>query len=218
MMSNPDVAALGWQLMHDVREIDLACQRTIHGIEGGLCNIKSQFVADVADKLVSAPPRAVKEEDAITWLLAERLQGRGISSTPWLNYPSSHKTCDLVVRIRPSLTLWLELKLAWKCWANCNGTLGKSSAYIPYLCGSKHKTHSAADDFMKLAALAPADATRGFLLIGFDSVSSPMQTEVNALAKLVAASGWIGDHAIWHDRRNPQCRIGCWFWHRGPAV
>lgn len=212
---NLQVSELGWRLCSEVRCIDIACTRLRNGIESGLCNIRTQFAADVEAGIHPAPPRKVKEEDTITWLLSRGLP----ESTPpalWQNYPGRKKTCDLVVTLADGSLVWIELKLAWKAWQNCNGSVGHSSAYKPYLLGSKHKTHSAADDFAKLVDLAPSIAHLGFLLIGFDSVESPMETEVAALVKDAHSKGWTAQHLMWPDRRSGTCRIHCWFWQHLP--
>lgn len=208
-----DVFELGCRLCTEVRRIDLACTRLLNGVESGLCNIRSQFVADVEAGVHPAPPRKVKEEDTITWLLSRCVSG---SPTLWQNYPGRKKTCDLVVTLEDGPTVWIELKLAWKAWQNCSGSVGHSSAYKPYLLGSKHKTHSAADDFAKLVDLAPPTAHIGFLLIGFDSVESPMDTEVAALVRDAHSKGWTAQHLMWPDRRSSTCRIHCWFWQHLP--
>lgn len=218
-MGNPSlnsnaVATAGWLLMNAVRDIDLQCCRTINGVEMGLCNIKRQFHADVEEGKAPPPPRKVCEEDAISWLLGQRLEAASIPAEFWVKYPGQRKTCDIVASLSPDVKLWVEVKLAWKQWFNCSGTHRKSSAYKPYLLGSMHKTHSAFDDFAKMEALCPAEAHAATLLIGFDHIESPMEEEVLSLSRAAYRSGWIGDHLMWHDRRNPSCRIHCWFWHR----
>lgn len=218
MKSNREVTELGWMLMNFVREIDQACTRPIKGVESGLCNVKSQFAADVEEGKRKAPPRSVKEEDAITWMMGEFLNRDGKRrAAPWVVYPTTRKTCDLVVDLQSGGRLWLEVKLAWKAWFNCSGTIGRSSSYIPYLLGSKHKTHSTADDFGKLQKLGPPEDHLAMLLIGFDTVDGPMDSEVGQFHKTGAADGWVCDRTTWHDRRCPACRINCWFWQHAPA-
>lgn len=210
--NGPAISGLIWRLMQGVREIDHACVRKLHDVEAGLCNVKRQFQADLDEGLGSPPGRKVKEEDAITWLLDLQLRRMGLTTKPWRYYPSSRKTCDLVVHVADH-EFWLEVKLAWRKWYNCTGTYGTSPAYLPYLLGSKHKTHSVADDFIKLERLAPAAATKGLLLIGFDAVDAAMDTDVHAISEAVSTGGWVNDHMMWHDRRNPRCRIHTWLWH-----
>jgi hypothetical protein len=209
--ANRRVSEIGWQLMEGVRLIDLACNRLRHGVEGGLCNVKFQFDADVADGIHPPPGKRVKEEDAISWMLAKRTVAKC-----WGRYPGSRKTCDLVIQ-DPEPSLWVEVKLAWKRWFNCDGTFGSSSAYLPYLYGSKHKTHSFGDDFDKVLTLAPPSAHVGVLLVGFDGIDAPMTVELGDFMKPTCESGWIVSHMMWPDRRSAWCRINCWFFQHLPA-
>jgi hypothetical protein len=213
---NASLADIGWLLMSAVRDIDLGCTRPVNGVENGLCNVRRQFVADVKAGIVAPPPRNVKEEDAITWLLSRVLQPP-LEANLRVPYPGSRKTCDLVITLPNLWSLWVEVKLAWKRWFNCDGKFGKSSSYLPYLNGSKHKTHSAADDFAKLVQLSPRESHLGFLLIGFDSIDAPMVDDMRVLSKAAHENGWTADQIAWHDRRNAKCRINCWFWHRSAA-
>jgi hypothetical protein len=213
---NPEVFELGWRICTEVRRIDDSCTRIRDKVELGLCNVRRQFAADVEAGIQTAPPRKVKEEDAITWLLSRSLL-KSASPIPWQRYPDSNKTCDLVVSLAGGSPLWIEVKLAWKAWQNCDGSICGSSAYKSYLLGDKHRTHSAADDFAKLVTLAPSTAHLGFLLIGFDSVRSPMDTEVAGMSRDVHSDGWFAQHHMWPDRRSGTCRIHCWFWQHLPA-
>jgi hypothetical protein len=124
----------------------------------------------------------------------------------------------LVLSLADGLEAWIELKMAWKAWQNCDGSIGGNNpAYGKYLFGAPGETHSVAQDFEKLLMLAPASANLGALLIGFDSGSAPMQADV-AKVEAVHASGWTANHVQWQDRRSTACRVNCWFWHHPPRI
>jgi hypothetical protein len=218
MQNRPiSVADLGIHLIENVRKIDLSCSRKMHGVENGLCNIDRQFKADVAEGIYPAPPRSVKVEDAITWLLSLSLPV-SLHASLWTKYPNSRKTCDLVVTLDDGSEAWIELKMGWKAWQNCDGSVGGNNpAYQKYLFGVPGETHSVAQDFKKLVTLAPASAHLGALLIGFDSDSAPMEADV-AKFETMYASGWTANHVQWRDRRSTACRINCWFWHHAPRA
>ncbi len=209
-----ELSDIGWALSSSVREIDRRCDRFLNGRELGLCNIKSQLALDVAEGLTPAPPRTVREEDAISWWIAQRLENNHCIKDVdlWRTYEGTRNTCDLVVPLATGGELWLELKLAWKQWFNTTGEIGKSGSYRSYLLGSEHRSHSLVDDFVKLDELAPVGSHLGVFLVGFDSAREPIQADLQAVNSRIHELGWSLMHSFWQDRRHTDCRINVWFW------
>lgn len=206
--------SLGDFLINGVQQIDLSCSSTLHGIERGICNIKSHY----AEEAFEATGLKLTEETITSWLLSRRLLSAGLPVDLERKYPGERKRCDLVVTLPGAESCWVEVKYAWKTWFNCDGTSTRNKLYGPYLYGDKYHDHCAAADFRKLEALPPTDANwTGFLLIGTDSERHPMADDVERLESLVDLDrgGWRRvAHRHWPDRRAAGFGIGCWFWLR----
>jgi hypothetical protein len=205
--------SLGKLLAKGVLEIDRSCDHQIKGIEGGLCNVKSRYVAEALAEL----GRKLTEETLTSWLLQKRLEQIGFRVESEHPYPGTRKKCDLVLHNDDERKFWIEVKYAWKRWYACNGKTGQSSAFKGYLLGDASHA-GAAHDFRKLMKLSRAHAYGiGVLLIGLDSLTAPMDAEVAKLVEqeALAANGWsLAAHESWPDRRNDAFRINCWFWNR----
>ena len=206
-------AEIGSFLADSVHSIDLSCNTLMHGVEAGLCNVKPLF----APQALSELGKKLTEETLISWLISKRFNSVDIFAKPEQKYPGSNEECDLVLHLSRNRQFWIEAKLAWRRWYNCNGSAKGSSSFNGYLHGDA--THpGAAHDFRKLERVTRVDAEwMGVLLIGFDSLKAPMDSavkELEACEKLVERGWSMVATQKWTDRRNPLFRINCWFWTR----
>jgi hypothetical protein len=206
---------LGRLLATGVREIDRSCDHLIKGVESGLCNVKTRFAAEAYEEL----EKKLTEETLTSWLLQKQLQRIGFRVEAERFYPATRQECDLVLIDGDKASFWIEVKYAWKKWCNCDGTVGRSSSFKGYLLGD-FSHPGTAHDFRKLLTLFPDHASQvGLLLIGLDSVSAPMDSEISLLIEQqrLHENGWqLSHHESWPDRRNETFRINCWFWsHSG---
>ncbi len=126
-------------------------------------------------------------------------------------YPGSRQSVDLLVKFPDRPTLWLESQGAWK---SCFGDTGKSNpAYRKHLLHEDPKEHSALSDILsKLTQIATPGDFVGELLIGFDSVQSPMDAEI---AELIERAGlnrhpWESYHLRWSNPNDSRYSFGCW--------
>ena len=181
-----------------------------------MANVKAEFrkraISELGKKLI--------EETLIAWQLHKRLVARNWS-IEWEHgcfQTIREKKCDLVVSLDNGERLWLEIKLAWKAWANCKSPPTYANPFYPsYLRGSKIRSHSLRDDFQKLNTLCPATDHRAVCLVGFDSLADPMDGEVSDIFQEAQLDdpGWqraMNTH--WPDRRNTTFRINVLVWWR----
>jgi hypothetical protein len=206
-------ASLGDFLIAGIRQIDLACNKLVNGIEGGLCDVERQFQAEA----LAETGLTLTEELLISWQLEKQLSASGLSVKREHRYPGSREECDLVITMANGNRFWVEVKNAWRHWFNPDGTSERSSAYRGYLFGDESHL-GAAHDFEKLEQLRPTDAHwLGVLLIGFDSDKARMAGDIQELTdtKQLIARGWkIVASKRWADRRNANFGISTWFWSK----
>jgi len=152
--------------------------------------------------------------------LAEQLRGDQIAANAEVGYPDKPRTkCDLVIAAGDE-SFWIEIKGSWKEYCHKSGTMGNYYSYLlhPLVAGlDKTKSHTAAIDVQRVSTLAPDAATWiGFLLVGFDSLQRPMETEVLQLANLSGISKlpWHCVSSSWPDPYRPNEHVKCWFWYR----
>jgi hypothetical protein len=158
----------------------------------------------------------LSRERLIVWRLWTKLQNLGWHVDWESPYPRSRRKCDLVVALRNSARLWLEVKVSWRAWFECErGPVHSNPAYRSYLMGT-HRTHSLRHDLEKLGQNPSlAGDYRGVCLIGFDSKRSPMDEDVRSILKSAHERGlpWQATaERHWPDRRNNDFRINVWGW------
>ena len=152
--------------------------------------------------------------------LAELLTEAGFPTRPEVPYPKAPRLrCDNVVTLPDGTLLWLEIKGAWKSWWLKKGGEGIYRSYMfhPLLPGLVAKSHTAAQDILKLKQLTPASAEYiAFLLIGFDSRTKSMDGDVSELAALASLDKrpWSVARATWGDAHRADERVSCWLWQR----
>jgi hypothetical protein len=196
-----------------IAEIDQDRRTQLNGIEYGLVNIK----LELRERAIRETGKKLTEEQLIAWLAHQKLSSLGRQVDWELPYPGNpRRKCDLVIQVGAAGFLWLELKLAWKAWFNCQGEPTYSNnCYLPYLQG-KHHTHSFRHDFEKLErANIPDCDYRAVCLIGFDWVQSPMDAEVTAVIQAVREENglWIAaTERLWADRRCRDFRVNVGSW------
>lgn len=156
--------------------------------------------------------------------LAELFNLAGHAARTDVRYPGqSRQKCDIVVDFEGAGPVWIEVKTAWKTWMESSGQIkdNSTSIYRSYLLGSVgglEKSHSTAQDFEKLSQLGAMDAGQvACLLFGFDAVNSPMDPDVEELARRekLISRGWEAfGPDIWPDYNGSRCRVLCWLWCR----
>lgn len=197
-----------------VGEIDKECSTLLNGIEHGLVNVKLQF----KERAYGETGKKLSEELLIARLLRQKLTVAGKRVEPGeVLYPraASTKRCDLVLHLDEGRRMWLEIKLAWKAWFNCEGPPKyENPAYATYLSGLG-RSHSLRHDFEKmLDANLEAGDHRAVCLIGFDFADNPMDEEVAKVVRQARESApWeIAAERHWPDRRDDRFRINVWIW------
>ena len=204
-----DSALVLQQVTNAVREIDLECRSLVNGIECGLINVRKEFRALAHEQT----GKKLTEETLIAWLVRQKLN-RQLSNIEWEKpYPrNQRRKCDLVFPLGKSNFLWLELKLAWKAWFECiKGPIVSNPSFLSYLHGL-NKTHSFRHDFEKLSGShIPSTDSRAICLIGFESLKSPMESDVR---KIVSQHpDWsLANETAWIDRRCNAFQIHVWNW------
>jgi hypothetical protein len=217
-MGAADVCNLFETLADYVAEIDSDCNSVHNGVELGLVNVKPEY-EDLAYEVTG---RKLSEEQLIAWLLIDKLRRAGHTVEWEVPYPAlSRKRCDLVIRLNDRCRLWIELKLAWKSWFNCEGPpVYSNRSYRSYLEGGPSRTHSFRHDFDKLGDLnCPGADYRAVCLVGFDCADRPMGGEINAVVQTIRDQGKAWENLIersWRDRRCNDFRINvhCWVLQR----
>ena len=139
--------------------------------------------------------------------LAQRLKCQ--REVPYPDMPK--KRCDLVVD-----GCWIEVKGLWPAyWA----TRGQRSIYEAYLFDplkpypSFMKDHTAARDLIKLRSLSAKDAQAvGLVLVGFDTVDAPCDTDVAEFARLADLGSWWHVHAAWTETQQLGDVVKVWGW------
>jgi hypothetical protein len=218
-MSTPEISSLLEQVADTIGEIDRACNTLLNGIEHGLVNVKREF----RDRVYQETGKKLKEEQLIAWLVRKKLISAGWHVDWESPYPTNvDRECDLVVGLKGSSKLWLELKLAWKAWFNCASQPRYSNGvYHSYLQGS-NRSHSFRQDFEKLERGSwPLGDCRAICLIGTDYVKAPMGQEVAAVVESVRQHGFHWEAATerhWSDRRCSDFRINVWSWVLLPSA
>ena len=79
------------------------------------------------------------------------------------------------------------------------------------------RTHTVPKDLAKLATLKRPEAREvGILLVGFDSVECPMDSDVAEFVRLArfAAPQWEIAQDEWRDPYRPGERVRCWLWRK----
>ncbi len=127
-------------------------------------------------------------------------------------YPAdARKRCDLVVD-----GCWIEVKGLWPAWWAARGQRSIYEAYLfdplkPY--PALGKDHTAARDLLKLQGLSAVDAPAvGLVLIGFDTVAAPCDTDVDEFARLAGLGGWWHGHDSWPDAQRLGEAVKAWGW------
>jgi hypothetical protein len=212
MSSEEELREIGQLLLRPLEEMDREATKPYKDRPHGGLGVDAWYVDDV--------PLGRYE---IAWekALCGRLNQHGYHSAWQVPFPQDpRKKCDIVTSV-DGKKMWIELKSAWKAWIDEKNTFRTNNrSFKPYLFG-KGKTHSAAGDIRKLETLTKPDADYlGGLLVGFDSVTDPMDPEVSErIAEMdMIDKGWevAGPHT-WADLNNPACRHACWFWFREAA-
>jgi hypothetical protein len=210
-MSNIEVRQVLESVIDAICEIDQECRTLLNGVEHGLANVKLEF----QDQLFQETNKKLTEEPLIAWLVRKTLIGPNVEVGWELPYPEKRTQCDLVIHLRDSVRLWLELKLAWKSWFNCVGAPTYSNrAYASYLDG-RDRTHSLRHDFEKLRnANLPAGDHRAVCLIGFDCGNKPMDRDVATVVRQAQElAPWeAAAERHWPDRRCHDFQINVWSW------
>jgi hypothetical protein len=163
-------------------------------------------------------------EERITDGVLRGLKQRGISANTETRYPRTYERCDLVISIRGTRDLWIEVKTAYR--EDLNGVLdGTRPIELPY--GSSWEAgvdDIRAKDIRKLNSLRPVDASYvGIVLLGFDREGKPLTDEElygrlrDELDNWTAAHGARGGITR-PDRYPGRAKIGyrdrLWFWYR----
>ncbi len=156
----------------------------------------------------------------LTTLFAED----GMGATRDVPYPYSYdgwEKCDIVAQLPGEGALWLEVTQAWKAWFSDKGKIKKGNRrkYENHLfapvAGGKRRVRTAQQDIMRLRELRRPEADyAGALLIGFDTIDSPMDAEVECLIEWLELvdEGWeVFGPNTWEDSNDSRCRINCWF-------
>jgi len=165
-----------------------------------------------------------QHERSLCRRLAELMTQAGHAARTKVRYPGqSRQKCDVVVGFEGAEPVWLEVKTAWKTWMESSGEIKNNSPsiYRSYLLGSAgglEKSHSTAQDFEKLSQLSATDASHmACLLFGFDAVDSPMDPDIEELARReqLTSRGWEAyGPETWPDYNGSRCRVLCWLWCR----
>lgn len=204
-MSHPEVNRVLDEVIADIQDIDNECKTLLNNIEHGLVNVKWEFGERAQGE---TGKKRLTEETIIAWLLCQKQHARA-RNVYWEHpYPKNRRRkCDIVVEVGASTRLWLELKLAWKAWFNCEGDpVYRNSFYRSYLRGD-HRTHSFRHDLEKLAYNGEnwsADDCRAVCLVGFDCIKEPMDDEVAAIVQNNSQTWRVLSGSHWADRRCPE--------------
>ena len=195
-------------LFTSLHQMDTEASTTFKGSPTGL-----NFYGGYFRPSLKRPP----SETSWTRRLNELLPIAGYPTKAEVYYPGSKQRCDNVVTMPDGGLLWLENKGAWKQYWIDNGGMGIYRSYLfhPLKPGLLAKPHTVPHDLRKLGALHKPDAQRvGYLLLGFDSATAPMEDDVRelaALAKLDAAP-WTAFTTSWPDGYRSGQRIHVWLW------
>jgi len=194
-------------MFHALREMDRECPT-------GLCDY------------VSCSPYAGKkgkDEAAITWGVTRHLQESFSIEQAEHGYTRTKRRCDRVVELSDSSKVWLEFKNAWRRWFYGQVNNNNPFFYESYFLGPEHgpdkgRTHSVAQDLVKLEAVPATDASYvGLLIVGFDGKDAQMVADMDRLAQLerLASRGWQVEAAEpWTAKQSTECWHRCWFWWR----
>ncbi|HWE97265.1 MAG TPA: hypothetical protein VG269_25120, partial [Tepidisphaeraceae bacterium] len=163
-------------------------------------------------------PDQAKPQTEPSWTqrLKELLEAFGHTVRKECSYPDSpgcspSNFCDNVVTFADGRILWLENKGAWKDYWVRKGMLGKFRSHLLV------SQNSAAHDVQKLAPLVGPHADYvGLLLIGFDTISDPMDAEMDEFRRvtLLDRLPWMTASVNWPDRWRVGHRIWAWFFWR----
>jgi hypothetical protein len=211
-MVNAEVCGLLERVIDAISAVDRECRTLRNGIEHGLVNVKLEF----QDCAFRETRKTLTEEPLIAWLTRQNLMSAGLHAALEVPYPlNPRRSCDLVIDLSNSGRLWVELKVAWKAWFNCQGPANyRNPSYLPYLQG-KSRTHSFRHDFEKLGGDWPVENHPAICLIGFDCANAPMDDEVKSVVRGICDDGayWQAvTERHWPDRRNDAFRISVWGW------
>ena len=201
-----------------------ALSRIVRQMDDEACTRVNGCHAGLIDYAAHCGVRTKRYEVPLYRALGRHLTVSGYPTASDVRYSSgSREECDLVVTLPGDRRLWVEVKQAWKEWfSNRSLSVCTNGFYRSYLLGPKggglSRTHSAAQDFCKLERLSPPRATDvGFLLVGFDAVRDPMDSEVEQMVDMngFTGRGWmLRLTERWPDRNYSDCGIACYFWIR----
>ena len=212
-----NIGELACVLFQSLHEIDEEASTMLDGVPTGLNWYGGH-----------ARPDQKKPQTEPYWTrrLAEILSARGLPTTRKERYPvdgASRGRCDLVVTLDGDRRLWIEIKGAWREWWRRTGSLGIYRAYLlhPLVPGLAPKSHTVPLDLQKLSRLSTNHADHvALLLVGFDSVESPMDDDVSELMRLAGLNlmPWTTVSTGWPDQRRLGERVRCWCFHRAVTV
>lgn len=217
MTQDQDMTSLGEVLFRLLREMDEEATTIRDGSPTGLW----WFGAHV--KPMQKRP---KTEPCWSESLATKLRKLPLEAGSEVAYPKGRlpgkrdKKCDLVVSLPSGLRVWIEVKGSWKKWWEDRRQTRSYLSHLlhPLVPGlDASKDHTAATDISKLSVLRKSEADAvGLLLVGFDAISNPMDSEVLRLADLggLNTAPWRASHVYWHCTRRAGERVACWFWWR----
>jgi hypothetical protein len=109
-----------------IRDLDRECSSVWNDLEYGLVHVVWQF----QDLALRETGQHLSRERLIVWRLWTKLQNLGWHVDWESPYPRSRRKCDLVVALRNSARLWLEVKVSWRAWFECErGPVHSNPAY-----------------------------------------------------------------------------------------
>jgi len=166
-----------------------------------------------------------RPQNEVEWSkrLAQLLSLDGISTSTEVEYPDqSHlpkqkrKRRDLRLQLPESETMSIEVKGAWSDYWGRSNLIYRSYLLHPLLPGlDDTKTHTVPFDLLKLSGLRrPETEFIGLLLVGFEKLDDPMDTDIATLRNLAGLSDWCESSDTWESVTVPGQRVHCWFWHR----
>ena len=169
-----------------------------------------------------------KDEPGLTFGITQQLIRAGYAVDQCeRHYPGqegkkgARRTCDRFIRLADGSRVWLELKLAWRCWYYGQVKWNNEFHYKGYLFGpdwgpDKSRRTSVAQDIDKLQVLTRDDADFvSVLVVGFDADDSQMVADMAQLAVRaeLTSRGWVTPApACWPARQSSSCWNRCWFW------
>lgn len=154
------------------------------------------------------------------WLkdLSRRLTAASLAIKTNTPYPAeAGGRCDLHFTFENKTTLWLEVIGVWKEYMRRIGQPRsyKSVLFHPLLPNMEDRSNSVPNCLARLRALdKDATATKGLLLLGFDTPDQSLNQEVRQLEQLadLNESNWSTRNECWTQENDPQARTNLWLW------